>query len=332
MLPRNRSHPGSQPARLLILLHVPLPERLPVVLRTVRCAPATVKVLLMVPQPAQLAQCLDVCRRSWGGPCDTGALEPREFPPSGATDLGGRAALGCVAAAASITVNQKNVARHATGEHHLLFAHADMWFNLRAVLRASWFQAGHAALTPHAGLADRLRPADRRAAFGPVCVSQAQLRRCNTSTGHFKGAVKAYTCSGHRPGEPGDGRDELHRWYWWDRDGESESVHCNRLARQLGLRECCYGWVDLLFLPARAHAPFRRLARQMSAIFHEVAIPTILNQLRHEDGPAPSKVWWKPSLDCVGGCCQDVEWNSSEASGWMCAHKVALQRDPPLVC
>lgn len=46
---------------------------------------------------------------------------------------------------------QRNIAKHATGEHNLLFAHADMWINLNG-----WAQVLHRygdhSISPHDGL------------------------------------------------------------------------------------------------------------------------------------------------------------------------------------
>ena len=91
--------------------------------------------------------------------------------------------------------------------------------------------------------------------------------------------------------------------------------------------ECCVGWADLLYLPRAVHAPFRALAATFRNVFHEVALPTILNAL-HARGEAR----WVPGLECAGSCCADIRPLRRALLRTPCAHRVPLQARPDLSC
>ena len=83
-------------------------------------------------------------------------------------------------------------------------------------------------------------------------------------------------------------------------------------------RSCCFGWVDVVFLPRRVHSAFQLLARHFGDVFHEVAIPTIANELNSNGLATWSRV------DCLGSCCSRVGWDVVGAEGVLCAHKIDL--------
>ena len=63
---------------------------------------------------------------------------------------------------------------------------------------------------------------------------------------------------------------------------------------------------------------FRILAHHFGDVFHEVAIPTIANELDTVGLATWSKV------DCLGGCWGQIEWQEVGKGGVLCAHRVDL--------
>ena len=138
-------------------------------------------------------------------------------------------------------------------------------------------------------------------------------------------------------------------WWWWNR----ADLACFHAAKALRIGRCCYGWADLLWLPRHAQLSFARLAvggRELIAtrkdargrlldlalvdrfsrsdlreVFHEVAIPTILNALQSARWGG---VRWHQAR-CDGSCCSAFTpalfARAAERRPLLCAHKVALQ-------
>ena len=223
------------------------------------------------------------------------------------------------------------MAEHATGTHDLLFAHLDMWVNMRALLASPWFAHGTHMVTPHRGLGFF-----RRAA----CIPLQKMRECteiNATCGFRRHNCTMVKCAGTV-------------WPWFgrsDRTCVAKADHINSRAAACRARECkphstnatdleccaprvhecCVGWSDLVFLPSRAHTAFRALSAAFSgrshfaALFAEVAIPTMLNAIAADgrggggggerraggDGllspSSPPPLRWSPMLGCTGGCC-----------------------------
>ena len=73
----------------------------------------------------------------------------------------------------------------------------------------------------------------------PACVSAAALPNC-TGTPNMD---HTRTCEGRT-------------WWWWARS----DLACHLTAKALNLESCCYGWSDLVWLPAHSQPAFRRLA------------------------------------------------------------------------
>ena len=83
-------------------------------------------------------------------------------------------------------------------------------------------------------------------------------------------------------------------WEWF----MEAQPQCLKAALAQNISHCCIGWSDALFLPQQSHARFRELVRAFQGVFHEVAIPTILNAIAAGGGAR-----WAPSLPCLGSCC-----------------------------
>ena len=299
--------------RLVIVLHTAkLSERIPIVLRAFSCAPASVDVIFQVKKTE-----MERCRQL--------------------TIKGGSPIRRCVAEQSWPQMQHANLVQHLSGRHDLVFAHADMWVQLSALSKRVGLGRGsqgmlRTAFTPKQGISTGQPKMGvghgPRLEAGPVCLQTPALLNCsvlNVTCGQaFRNQTcMLHSCHGYDPGDRSSARQHL--WPWW----MNSLATSYAAARKLGVREVCYGWVDLLFLPAAAHAAFRRLAREFGDTFHEVAIPTILNQLQHE--PDGNAVHWKPALQCLGSCCDGVPWTpKTERSE--CAHKIALPSRPSLSC
>ena len=80
----------------------------------------------------------------------------------------------------------------------------------------------------------------------------------------------------------------------------------------------------MLYLPARIHESFRTMASGLlRKVPHEVAIPTILNELDKS-----GMVRRAPNLDRLGGCCTTIPYAKlaldNASSRALCAHKMDL--------
>ena len=201
-------------------------------------------------------------------------------------------------------VQQINIASACTGEHDLLFLHGDAWVNIQMLLAQQWYIDGRIAVTARQGA---LGPGIPSSQNRPICIATSALGDCvpQRRTHGMPGPVCLLDCAGQR-------------WPWLQ-----NSLHTCRLAtRQVNLQECCYSWVDFLFLPRRAHARFAELANVFREVFHEVAIPTILNALVRESHGAV----WSPTLDCLGGTEFHLSWEDEATRHALCAHKLDLKR------
>ena len=77
-------------------------------------------------------------------------------------------------------------------------------------------------------------------------------------------------CSLHGSHYPGT-------WGWY----ADSRQRCLNAAAQHDAPDCCYGWSDFVYVPARALPEFARLLRAPAfrGLFHEVAVPTVVNTL-----------------------------------------------------
>lgn len=302
---------GAHP--LHVLMHVMgLPTaRIPLLLHLHRCAPPQVNITFLV-QNADLAQCAEYCHpsntlRTCNCLGTHGAATRRAHPLHRTT--------------------HRTLAKFATGKSHLLYVHGDMWVNIATFMRQQFYQSGRIALTPSnraadGFLSDVARPAaksrypsedgDPIPNSGPDCVPLELMQNCS-AVPHWCGPQRNHYCPRQRCGQ--------HAWLWWQRSHEScPAAASNRLVRGR-VRACCIGWSDLIFLPASMHRTFRVLAGVFAGVFHEVALPTILNALPalSRDHSAQFK-----SLSCAGSCCGAIDLRADWMAN-MCAHRVALQ-------
>ena len=74
----------------------------------------------------------------------------------------------------------------------------------------------------------------------------------------------------------------------------------------------------MVYLPRHVHRMFRILAHHFGDVFHEVAIPTIVNEL-----DAVGLATWS-KVDCLGSCCSRLGWDVVGADGVLCAHRIDI--------
>ena len=172
----------------------------------------------------------------------------------------------------SMRVHDLLIAPFADGSSNLLFAHADMWMSRRmgALLRSDTYR-------------DKM--------------------------------VLPRSPSEHMCHQPGTTAFDNVKWMFWESfgprcaaavgsaspppDDESPDV----LWPLRGLGQCCYGWVDLFYLPKAAQALFAQLATGplASVEMHEASIVTIAHALARE-GIADLV-----DFGCQGDCCNSAK-------------------------
>ena len=252
-------------------------------------------------------------------------------------------------------MQHKNLYHLARGRRHLLFVHGDMWLNMRALLRSAWLYDARHIVTANQGVAGMLQApqgnensvvnAPEATIREPVCLPIAELLTCSpisvTGCGLRNITCTRLRCSGTV-------------WNWFF----DSHLACARAARLHNVSECCVAWSDVLFLPRHVHGAFRTMAKAFWEVFHEVAIPTILNAIARRvppptvrgsrgssdrkgvgvggstfkatDAPANQSMHtctpWMPVLDCAGGCCEDVLTFSPAVRARPCAHRMRLER------
>ena len=222
----------------------------------------------------------------------------------------------CVKAQVWPQLQHFNLAQHATGNRDLLFAHGDMWLNWPWLRASRWLSDGSMSITPRRGL-DVIKVAPNAQTVnvetaprhtGAVCLPITMASQCERINATRCGFARR-NCSLIRCGDTVWGYD-------------FGSFHSFPIAvHKENLTEWCIGWSDLIFLPRRAQARFRDLARgAFREVFHEVAIPTILNAL------STTGCRWAPALDCLGSCCQNLNPRHlrQNMSHIPCAHRVPL--------
>ena len=206
-----------------------------------------------------------------------------------------------------------------------------MWLDLRSLFASSWLREGRTAATPIRGV-EPLRVAidaqtvdfDRREVYpGPVCIGVKDMEACQRINVTNFGFVKRNYSS------PAMLRCGDVVWEWF----MAAHPQCLAAALANNVSHCCIGWSDTIFLPRRSHERFRQLAQAFYGVFHEVAIPTILNAMN-----ASGEARWAPSLPCLGGCCGDVnprdllarrtqqqQCDGTSRGAVPCAHRLPMQ-------
>eukprot|EP00959_Pyramimonas_sp_CCMP1952_P378734 7933521-Pyramimonas_sp.AAC.1 len=97
-------------------------------------------------------------------------------------------------------------------------------------------------------------------------------------------------------------------WFWWENSMEAAFRAWQDMEKLLPFgsignisalhaAKVCAGWADLFYLPVSTLNPFSDLSYVFKDVFHEVAVPTILEILVLAERVKRRKLW------CWGGCC-----------------------------
>jgi len=338
---------ASAPTPLMLLVQASsLVERIPTLLELYRCAGHGVNITFIVLR-AEQARCCELCAAD-ASYANATSRQRLQRP------------CGChpTKRLAKLTSHNDMVHPYATGQYDLLFMHADMWVNVAALMQTTEYQSGRVMMSPIAAGTQLEQANARRSSEQPMAIASTS-RPVITSSRPSSSSTGAST-SGTITADPDDdGRTESVAQAfsarptcvplaamrnctrvrhganaWWQRCGNStwswwKTSHttCLRAAEAwpsaspLKPRACCYGWSDLLFLPAKVHEAYRGLAHAFRRTFHEVAIPTILNALA---SPSTGYRWAPDATTCLGGCCARLPWNQNTQHA-VCAHRIALQ-------
>ena len=224
-----------------------------------------------------------------------------------------RSVCECALARHERAYHHRNVIEHASGDESILFAHADVWLNLPALVRHI-DRHPFASLSPHAGL--------QGTSFKPTrskCVPREHLDEEADwfwHDGSKQGCVAANLELNHRVREMRLRAGELDGV--WGGGAPADARSLGGFAAWNASWQCCYGWVDVFFLPRDVHALFRHAARAFWDVQLEVAVPTIFKSFEVA-GLAP----WR-TFDCHGGCCHKLMW-AQVKHRTMCAHRTNLE-------
>ncbi|OHE99032.1 hypothetical protein CORC01_05722 [Colletotrichum orchidophilum] len=121
------------------------------------------------------------------------------------------------------------------------------------------------------------------------------------------------------------------QWWRWSEKWNEKTVAVNgeilRMNRGYTIKEdeFCVGWSDIFYIPRRFFADFIFLAHVFGCadVFHEVAIPTMLNIIDRSRRSEAAK--FQPVIDrigdCWGGCCDDSA-TAHDVKWTRCGHRL----------
>jgi len=117
-------------------------------------------------------------------------------------------------------------------------------------------------------------------------------------------------------------RKRYDEWWGWGVGFHEKALQAVRLTSNIRQHykvdpdEWCVGWSDIYYIPRRFFRDFVELSDIFLAVpvFHEVAIPTMLNIIDRTYRQLPSRSVIAPIGDCWGTCCtsnpsvEDIAW------------------------
>tara|TARA_B110000046_G_scaffold183448_1_gene219598 strand:- start:272 stop:1687 length:1416 start_codon:yes stop_codon:yes gene_type:complete len=173
----------------------------------------------------------------------------------------------------------RHLARLADGSANLLFAHADMWLNLRGWDTLLQQYGNNTMMTPLDGLSSNrgVVGTSRSACLLPEILYD----------------------------EP--------TWGW---PAASRELCVPAIAR-IAAPACCFGWVDVVYLPRHTQPYFRAAMRHFWGVELEVSIPTVINWI------ATNGIAKHHRVRCTGSSNQVIEY--SRIVSHLCAHKISLE-------
>uniref|UniRef100_A0A7S4RQR7 Uncharacterized protein n=1 Tax=Alexandrium monilatum TaxID=311494 RepID=A0A7S4RQR7_9DINO len=108
-------------------------------------------------------------------------------------------------------------------------------------------------------------------------------------------------------------------WHWQGGKNDVSWRAIDRLHRAYGYDPTvCVGWSDAFYVPRSAWGMFSNVSHELGPIFHEVAIPTIL-QILHRHRGVPLQLDGR----CWGGCCSRSQ-NTDDILTKPCGHRMDL--------
>ena len=108
-------------------------------------------------------------------------------------------------------------------------------------------------------------------------------------------------------------------WGWY----ADARQRCLAAAATLGAADCCYGWSDFLYVPARALPALAALlgGTELRGVFHEVAVPTAVNLLVRRGGHGR----WRLLPRCQGSAMTPRLNRPQLGQIRYCAHRMDLK-------
>ena len=190
---------------------------------------------------------------------------------------------------------------HGAPVRGVLFAHMDMWINVRSSLYRS--EAPFDSIwVPNHGLLS--------AGNAPFCAP-------NGASWHRR--VPGYVASSTPQCRS---MQLLLPSVSWSVTSLGTYVQTSQ-ARKTRLTFCCFGWVDMYYTPTFALDAFAALTIALSTEFNEVAIPTVAAVLQQQANIS----WWK--VPCSGDCCHQIASPTKHDPRQLntyCGHKLALDK------
>ena len=282
---------------LQLLIHVPHPERI-ALLHEHYAQERVSRIIFQVAAGSSSRRCAAFCRRRERCGCHIANATSLQSYPRGWTP--GPTVLQhvslCAAAAA------------ADADTDWLFLHSDLWVHSfdRLPLHT------HAFLLPLGGLEGWFPPAYEHP---PGCAVPRTANRVRTYSNDAPRRQVHSRCVSldHVATEC--------TWHWmW-----GARTTCPAAAAASQIPECCFGWADLVYVPARLRPRFCALATgPFAAVPHEAAIPTITAALTAAHTVPAAAV---ERIACAGSCCRPVGWSEAMAHT-TCAHRVDLANVP----
>ncbi|KAK2043918.1 hypothetical protein LZ31DRAFT_576168 [Colletotrichum somersetense] len=122
-------------------------------------------------------------------------------------------------------------------------------------------------------------------------------------------------------------------WWRWKLKLNEAAVAANGEVLRMGRgyaveeREFCVGWSDIFYVPRRFFSDFVFLSHvyECADVFHEVAIPTMLNIIDRSRRSGLGAARYQPVIerigDCWGGCCDDSA-TAHDVKWTRCGHRL----------
>ncbi|KID96988.1 UDP-galactose transporter, partial [Metarhizium majus ARSEF 297] len=128
-------------------------------------------------------------------------------------------------------------------------------------------------------------------------------------------------------------------WWGWEKNIHQKAMEAASAAKSSALtrnytindREWCLGWSDIYYIPRRFFGDFIRLSEVFSNpefdVFHEVAIPTIVNIIDNSLRESPHIPVVNHISDCWGDCCSSNP-SVDDVLRYPCGHRLDYLNKP----